>query len=163
MGKYLNIEIEKVNYTNKDYIFRHSFDVTDLQNSIKYEGLLYPPILLQKSESDFIIISGYRRLLACKGLEMKKVLCVVHQEGDLQKEELLKISIAENTKREPLKPVEIAEALLRIKDELHLSDEELAEQFGETFGIGTNVTNMAKYLKLNLFDADTKDFVLNLK
>ena len=147
-----------VNFENKAYIFRHTFNVDDLENSIEYEGLLYPPILVREGER-FVIVAGYRRLLACQKLGKETVPCVVHEKGDLEKDELLKISIAENTKRKSLKPVEIAEALLRIKNELQLTEEELATQFGETFNIGADAEVMQKYLRLNLFDNESKDLL----
>ncbi len=158
MSKLQAVPISNINFKNKSYTLRHSFNVDDLEESIKYEGLLYPPILV-KENGGFVIVAGYRRLLACQKLGKEEVECVIHEKGDLEKDELLKISIAENTKRKALKPVEIAEALLRIKNELQLSDEELASQFGETFNIGSDSEIVQKYLKLNLFDEESKDLL----
>ena len=160
MPKTISISITEINYDDKRYIFRHSFDVLDLENSIEFDGLIYPPILLKlEKESQYIIISGYRRLLACRNIEKIKVDCLVYHEQELTEQEYLKISIAENTKRKSLKPIEIAEAFLRIQKELKLSDEELADQFGETFGIANDVTTVQNYLKLNSFDEETKNFL----
>ncbi|HMB00594.1 MAG TPA: ParB/RepB/Spo0J family partition protein [Spirochaetota bacterium] len=156
------VKINEIDFQNKSYVFRHSFDVSDLENSIKYEGLLYPPILV-KNNGKYIIVSGFRRLLACKNLQMTEISCNIYEKNSLQKEELLKISIAENTKRQNLRPVEIAEALLRIKEELQLTTAELAAQFGETFGIGSSKERIEKYLKLNLFDEETKNFITDSK
>ena len=150
------IEINKIDFNDKAYIFRHSFNVRDLENSIQYEGLLYSPILIDKKDG-YTIVCGYRRLMACKNLSKTTVKCIVYQKDELDKDEFLKISIAENTKRQNLKPVEIAEALLRIKKELDLSDRDLAEQFGETFNISSDENVIKKYLKLNLFDEQSKD------
>jgi ParB/RepB/Spo0J family partition protein len=153
------VSLDEIDFNDKSYIFRHTFNVDDLENSIEYEGLLYSPILVKPENGKHIIVAGYRRLTACKNLGRKKVNCILYDIKDKGKEEFLKISIAENTKRKDLKPVEIAEALLRIKEELKLSDEELAAQFGETFNIGSDCETVQKYLKLNLFDEETKDIL----
>ena len=107
MSKLQNIPISAIDFKNKAYTFRHSFNVDDLEESIKYEGLLYPPILVKESDR-FVVVAGYRRLLACQKLGKEEVSCVVHEQNDLEKDELLKISIVENTKRKSLRPVEIA-------------------------------------------------------
>lgn len=158
MSKLQEVPLSAIDFDNKSYIFRHTFNVEDLENSITYEGLLFSPILV-KQKDKFVIVAGYRRLTACRKLDKKAIQCVVYEEGELEQDELLKVSIAENTKRKDLKPVEIAEALLRIKNELHLSDEELANQFGETFNIGSNTEIVQKYLRLNLFDEKSKDLL----
>ena len=46
--------------------------------------------------------------------------------------------------------------MLRIKNELQLNDEELALQFGESFNIGSDAEIVGKYLRLNLFDEESK-------
>lgn len=154
------IPIEQINYEDKRYIFRHSFDVLDLENSIEFDGLIYPPILLKlEQEEKYIIISGYRRLLACRNIEKRQVECLVYEKQELTDQEYLKISIAENTKRKNLKPIEIAEALIRIQKELNLNEQQLAEQFGDTFGIANDVATVQNYLKLNSFDEETKNFL----
>jgi len=162
MASIREIEIEKVDFSNKKYTFRHSFNVDDLTNSIKYEGLLYLPTVIDDN-SGFVIVSGYRRLLACKKLDMETVKCTVYHTDELSREEFLKMSIAENTKRKNLKPVEIAEALQRIKEELNLNTEELAGQFGDTFEIGNKEEEIDRYLKLNLLDNESKDFFAESK
>ena len=154
--------IKEIDYENKRFVFRHAFDVRDLENSIRYEGLIYHPILLEEGSGDYKIVSGYRRLMACKNLGLEDVLCLVYPKNLLGKEDLLKISIAENTKRKNLLPVEIAEALLRIKEELDMDIKTLAEQFGETFGIGSSQEVVERYLRLNLFDQEAKDFLATI-
>jgi len=155
------IPINQLDFNDKTYIFRHTISVDNLKNSIKFEGLLYPIFLLKRNDEKYTIISGYRRASALKELDEENVESIVYKEDEIDKEELLKISIAENTKREDLKPVEIAEALMRIQKELDLSIDELADQFGETFGIGKSTNEIEKYLRLNLLDSETKDIVAN--
>ncbi|MFC1503820.1 ParB/RepB/Spo0J family partition protein [Spirochaetota bacterium] len=154
-----NVSINSLDFKDKSFIFRHSFNVEELKNSIKFEGLLHPIILKKKINGGYTIVAGYRRALSCKDLDGKEIKSIVYDEKELSREEFLKISIAENTKRQPLMPVEIADALVRIREELDLTIEELAAQFGETFGIGTDTRSVEKYLRLNLLDSETKDFI----
>ncbi|OHD64942.1 MAG: hypothetical protein A2096_10725 [Spirochaetes bacterium GWF1_41_5] len=158
MPEFENIKISKVNFEDTSFVFRHSTDIDNLVNSIKFEGLIHPVVLCRK-ENSLVIVSGYLRMLACRELKKTEVYAAVYDENELSRAELLKIAIAENTKREPLKPVEIADALQRIQQEFELSSEELAAQFGEAFGIGSDTKNVEKYLRLNLLDRKTKDFI----
>lgn len=158
MPQIKQVALDTIDFKNRDYVFRHVHDVGDLENSIQYEGMIHPPVVQEKASGKHLIVAGSLRLLAAKNLQKDKVACLVYQEKELEKEEFLKIAIAENTKRQNLRPVEIAEALARIREELSLSDEELAEQFGETFGIGKTPEQIRKYLELNALDSKTKDF-----
>ena len=159
MPEIKEIPLETLDFSNRSYVFRHTTEVDELANSIQYEGMIHPPVVMAKAGGKHVIIAGYLRLLAAKKLETAKVRCLVYAEKELEREEFLKIAIAENTKRQNLRPVEIAEALRRIQEELDLTNEELANEFGETFGIGKTSEQIERYLKLSSFDSETKDFL----
>ncbi len=154
-----DIALSDLDFSNRAFVFRHTSEVDELANSIQYEGMIHPPVLMAKASGKHVIVAGYLRLLAAKKLNTEKVRALVYSEKELEREEFLKIAIAENTKRQNLRPVEIAEALRRIQEELDLTNEELAAEFGETFGIGKTAEQVERYLKLNRFDTETKDFL----
>ncbi len=163
MPQHLDIKLEEIDLQDRRYVFRHGKEHPGLENSLRYEGLIHSPVLLEKDRPNangkYIIVAGSLRIMAAKTIGLQTIHCNVYAEKELEREDFLKIAIAENTKRENLRPVEIAEALKRIQDELDLTIDELAEDFGDTFGIGRDSEQVERYLRLNTFDDHTKDFL----
>ncbi len=157
MGYFEQVYLDKIDFNNREYIYRTDFNQNDLVDSIDKEGLLHPILLREDGNAGYVILSGYRRALAHKELNKKELYAHIFKNDELADEHFLRISIAENTKRQNLEPIEIANALVKIKDKLALSLKELGEQFGEAFGIGSSAKNIEKYLKLNLLDKNIKE------
>ena len=71
MPKFQNLKLSDIDFADKSYIFRHAFDVSDLTNSIEFEGLIYPPIVVRRAAAEkHQIVAGYRRLLAYKKINI---------------------------------------------------------------------------------------------
>ncbi len=157
MGHFKLIPLEHVDFTNHKYIFRRNLTKNGLKKSIENEGLLHPILFQKVNENKYIIVSGYRRALACQELRMDHVNGYIFDQDEFSEGNFLRIAIAENTKRKDLEPVEIAHALLRLQESLKLTTKQLAEQFGDVFGIGTSAKKIENYLKLNLLEDRLKD------
>ncbi len=159
-----DIDIE----TNDDlqYIFRIHNDsrynelaresyIDELSASIARNGLLHPLVLLQKDDGRYKILCGFRRFQAIKKIPQRWVEAKVFQEQDFSTEDFFNISLAENTKRRNLNPVEIGNFLESASDTMGLNNTMLAEQFGEALGIGTpgqkkvSHSTIHKYRKVN--------------
>jgi len=102
--KIQEIEISKIKenpYQTRIQIEKEPLKV--LSRSILKRGLINPISVLKDGEQ-FIIISGHRRLRACKSLRWKKIPCIVK---DRQKNKELIIDLVhENLVREDLTPLE---------------------------------------------------------
>ena len=159
-----SIEAESPN--DKRYIFRVSSDedtaqsltregyIEELAASINQSGLLHPLVLLQKDDGKYKILCGFRRYQAITKLGKKWVEAKVYKEHNFSKEEFFNISLAENTKRKNLNPVEIGNFLESAAQELGLNNAHLAEKFGQTLGIGRPNTKISqstihKYRRIN--------------
>jgi len=104
---------------------RKQFNPSSLQElaeSIKSEGLLQP-ILVRPKENGYEIIAGERRFRAAQMAGLKKIPAIIKELSD---RETLLIALMENIHREDLSPIEQAQALLILKQEFELSQEELA-------------------------------------
>ncbi len=128
--------------------------VDELAQSIEKSGLIHPLVLLQKSDGKYKILCGYRRFQALTQLNKDWIEAKIYQESDFTKEDFFDISLAENTKRRNLNPVEIGNFLERAALELGLNNASLAEKFGQTLGIGKPNQNVSqstihKYRKIN--------------
>lgn len=163
-----NIDMDNIDTSTAEdlqYIFRLQGDsrykellresyIDELAHSIDRNGLLHPLILLKKNNGHYKILCGYRRYQALKRLNRPQVEAKVYQESDFATEDFFNISLAENTKRRNLNPIEIGNFLESASTALGLNNAELAEQFGPTLGIGkpgqkVSHSTVHKYRKVN--------------
>lgn len=150
------IQIQEIDLSNEDFNFRFKISSNGLGESINSEGLIQP-VVLKKREKDYIVVSGHRRVYAYKVNNMDNIDAIVYEENEKTDDQLLKIAIAENTKRQNLEPVETAKALKQLQEKMKLTTKELAQQYGTVFGIGSSEKKVENYLKLNLLNENTKE------
>ncbi len=158
--------IEAASHEDKKYIFRVNNDgdaihsliregyIEELAESIKQSGLLHPLVLLQKENGNYKILCGFRRYQALTRLGKEWVEAKIYKEDNFSREEFFNISLAENTRRRNLNPVEIGNFLESAAQELELNNAHLAEKFGQSLGIGKPNTKVSqstihKYRKVN--------------
>lgn len=151
------IQIEKIDLANQDFNFRFNISSNGLGESINNEGLIQPVVLKEISADDYIVVSGHRRVHAFKENNKFDIDAIVFDNTEKTDDQLLKIAIAENTKRQNLEPVEIAKALKQLQEKMKLTTKELALQYGTIFGIGSSEKKVENYLKLNLLNENIKD------
>jgi ParB family chromosome partitioning protein len=133
-------------------LIRESY-IDELARSIAKNGLLHPLVLLQKKDGRYKILCGFRRFQAIRRLGWKWVEAKTYSEEAFTTEDFFNISLAENTKRRNLNPIEIGNFLESAAEELGLNNTILAERFGESLGIGKPGANVSqstihKYRKL---------------
>lgn len=131
---------------------REKLEVDDLEKSIKYDGQKLPIILRRKGER-YQLISGFRRMTACKKIGLDTIKAVVYDR--LDDKEAHKIGIIENVQRESYNNFEILIACKRVKDD-GLSNEEISKIFGKSiraiqrYFVVANATNENEKLKFAL-------------
>lgn len=114
----------------------------ELKKSILENGLIQP-ITVRRLNGKYELISGERRLRACKDIGFKEIPAYIIQVDT--KEAMLALSLIENIQREELNAIEVAQAYKRLMDECNLSQEEIAEKVGKD---RTTITNSIRLLKL---------------
>jgi ParB family transcriptional regulator, chromosome partitioning protein len=97
--------------------------LSELAESIKKHGIL-SPIIVRKTNSKYEIIAGERRFQACAKAGIDRIPVIVKEVSD---DESFKISMIENLQREDLNPMEEAEAYCTLKEQFHLTHQEIAE------------------------------------
>ncbi|WP_462324453.1 ParB/RepB/Spo0J family partition protein [Desulfoplanes sp.] len=105
--------------------------IDDLARSIQAQGVLQP-ILVRPRKDDqtgYEIVAGERRWRATQRTDRLTIPVLVREIDD---KETLAIALIENLQREDLNPIEEAMGLNRIRDELGLSQEELANRVGKS-------------------------------
>jgi ParB family chromosome partitioning protein len=103
----------------------------DLARSIQNQGVLQPILVRPrpKERSGYEIVAGERRWRATQRTDLTAIPALVR---DIDDQETLAIALIENLQREDLNPIEEAAGLQRIKEELGLSQEELAQRVGKS-------------------------------
>ena len=162
------VDIDTIKVDTKEdrkYIFRENLagdneyqrmleaEIEELAQSIEKNTLIHRLVLLQKEDGTYIILCGYRRYQALRKLEREKVPAEIYKEKDLAEEQCMELSLAENTKRRNLNPIEIGKYLNSIREQSQakgkrLSYEELASQYGKKLGIGESFMSVKQYLML---------------
>lgn len=115
----------------------------ELKKSILSNGLIQPITVRRTSPSNYQMISGERRLKACKEIGYKEIPAyIIKVDSD---EAMLALALIENIQREKLNPIEIGLAYKRLMDECHLTQEQIAEKVGKD---RTTIANSIRLLKL---------------
>jgi ParB-like partition proteins len=114
----------------------------DLKKSIIANGLIQP-VTVRRNLDRYQLISGERRLRACREIGFKEIPAyIIVVESD---ETMLAMALIENIQREKLNPIEVGLAYKRLMDECHLTQEQIAETVGKD---RTTVANSIRLLKL---------------
>ena len=101
-----NIEISSlVPFENHPFKERSGLEQEELLESIKESGLLEPITVRFLSEGKYEIISGHRRVNACKKLGISKIPATIKE---LSKDEAIVAMVDSNIHREHLLPSEKA-------------------------------------------------------
>lgn len=123
---------------------RRVFDpvyMEQLAESIKMYGVLHP-IIVREKDGKYELVSGERRWRAAKMAGLEWIPAIVK---DLSDSEVLMIALVENIQREDLNPVEKALAIKRLKEDLGLTDNEIAKVVGKD---RSTITNTLRLLNL---------------
>ncbi|RLE70682.1 MAG: hypothetical protein DRJ37_06170 [Thermoprotei archaeon] len=123
-------------------------DITPLINSIREVGLLQPLIVRpsKKYEGKYEVVVGKRRYHALKTLGYRKVPVLIKELSD---REALVLSLSENIQRGNLTREEEGRAILRLKKEFNMSDNEISKR------LGVNLDYVVSLLKLMTIARET--------
>ena len=125
---------------------RSNFNNTSLQElivSIKNIGIIQPITVRKTENNNYQLISGERRLRACKEIGLKNIPAFVREAND---QDSLEMALVENIHRQDLDAIEIAISYQRLIEEINLTQEELSDK------IGKNRTTISNYLRLLKLD-----------
>jgi len=124
---------------------RHYFKqeaLEDLAQSIREFGVLEPLLVRKVADDRFELIAGERRWRAAQKAGLREVMVVVRE---VSNNDAFELALIENIQREDLNPIELAEALQRLIDEHHYTQEALAKRIGKD---RSTLANALRLLKL---------------
>lgn len=110
----------------------------ELADSIEESGVIQP-LVVRDAEDGYELIAGERRLRASKRAGLEEVPVVLRDVSDT---EAYALALVENIQREDLNPVEEAKAYENLKQQLGLTQTELAEHLGKSRSAVANATRL---------------------
>jgi ParB family chromosome partitioning protein len=123
---------------------RVAFDekrLEELAASIRENGILQP-ILVRPYENGYQLVAGERRLTAAQHAGLLKAPVIVR---DVPDDMLLELALVENIQREPLNPIEEAQAYQNLMDATSTTQEQIAGRLGKD---RSTIANAVRLLKL---------------
>lgn len=129
------------NIAANPYQPRCNFDEEKLQElaaSIKEFGVVQPVVVRKKGRS-YELVAGERRLRAAGLAGLTKVPAIVKDYDDAK---MMEIALIENIQRHDLNPIEEAQGLRRLMQEVKLTQEQTAEKVGRSRSAVTNILRL---------------------
>ena len=115
----------------------------ELSVSIKELGIIQPITVRKLAFNKFQLVSGERRLRACKALNLETIPAYIRIAND---NESLEMALVENIQRQDLDAIEIALSYDRLMQEINLTQEQLSSRVGKK---RSTITNYLRLLKLD--------------
>lgn len=115
----------------------------ELATSIQELGLIQPITVRKIDFNHYQLISGERRLRACKLVGLTTIPAYIRLAND---NESLIMALVENIQRHDLDPIEIALSYQRLMDEIELTQEQVSDR------VGKKRSTIANYLRLLRLD-----------
>ena len=140
----MNIDVSKVSPSK--YQPRELFNkerLNELVASIKEKGVVQPVLVRERSDGNYELIAGERRLRAVKQLGFDKIPAIIRKvDSDT---DLMELSLIENIQRDNLNAIEEAHAYQRLIDEFHFDLEKIGKAVGKD---KTSISNTTRLLRL---------------
>lgn len=113
----------------------------ELAASIRANGIIQP-LIVRSHQGQFQLVAGERRWRAAKLAGLTEVPVVIQEVAEPR---MLELALIENIQREDLNPIEAAHAYERLRKELGLSQEEIAQRTGKD---RSSIANAIRLLNL---------------
>lgn len=158
--KLLEVSLDDINQKDERFRFSYHFDLEKLLISIKKFGPVSPLLAVKREGSQYVIVSGWKRLLACLELSLTHVPVYLLDEQDDCRAFLL--CLYENWAARNFNILEKAEILLKLNG--FLGDEKkIVKQFFPLLDIPATLTYFDIYLKIALLDPTWKKIIFKKK
>jgi hypothetical protein len=147
-----NIKLETINIQDERFRISYYFDLSALLHSISEIGLIHPPVITYRDGSA-LIVTGWRRILACRSLALPSIPCFVFEgQDDL---EAFRLGLEENLAFRRFTLLEKAQILSRLV-QLGIPEEGLVKNQLSLLEIPQTFNHLDIYLRIAALDPETK-------
>ncbi len=138
------ISLAAINSEDKTYCVTTNADVHALAASIQQLGLIHPPVLKQH-RSEYVIISGFRRIAACRQIGWSTISAGVLR-SEVDNETCALYAIADNSLQRPLNLVEISRSLFLLSE--YVNDQTQQLKYASELGLPDHRDHIKKIKKI---------------
>lgn len=139
-GSIIRLKLDRLRPSGDQPRKNRTLAVDELARSIQKDGLL-SPIVVTKDGNNYRIIAGERRYHAMRQLNWPEAECRIISR---EERDYWRIAIIENLQRENLTAAEESTALLKLKKQDNLSDNDLAAMVGKSRNYITEILSVAQ-------------------
>ena len=140
------------------YCMSFGFEPDVLTESIKRIGLINPLIITNGDDNRYIVVAGYRRLMALKYLNIHDVYCIDLSESGMSSLELLLLNLYDNLTTRLFNDVEKGMILSRLSE--YVSQKIIIKEFMPLLKISRN-NNLDLYLEIDKLGNHIKYLLTN--
>jgi len=148
------VEINHIDLNDTTFKISTDISLENLFGSIENVGLITPPIVQYIADNRFIVVSGFRRVAACRALGWQSVDVRVVKETQIDLQ-LLKLAIADNALNRQLNVIEQSVSISKLSSFFH--DESLLSRESQKLGLNVNPKLIKKLRKINFVNNALKE------
>lgn len=148
-----NISISDIDFTPGQFCMSFNFNLDPLKESIEKFGIINPPYLLRNPDDTFLVVIGYKRLLAIRELGWHDIVCNVLPDSFSLFNALL-FNLHDNLINRQLNTIEKGMVLQRLTT--FLSTEEIVVKFMPILAIPSNKQQLELFLSLEELEEKIK-------
>jgi hypothetical protein len=149
------IKLDTINIKDERFRISYYFNLDTLIHSISEISLIHPPVITYR-EGDAIIVTGWKRVLACRNLNVTSIPCFVFEgEDDL---EAFRLSLEENLSFRSFSLLEKAQILNRLI-QLGVPEDAVVKDHLSLLKIPQTLNQLHTYLRIAALDPETKEVI----
>jgi len=151
-----SIALSSINPEDSAFRISTRTDTDDLVDTIQQLGLLHPPTI-QPHDSEYRIVSGFRRIEACRQLGWSDIPAFILS-PDTPDRGCALLAIADNSFQRLLNPVEISRSLYLLSS--HYKDAHMQLKYASLLGLCDHRTHLKKIEKICHLPGQIQDSIL---
>ncbi len=153
--RFENIELDTINIRDERFRISYYFDLAPLRHSISNIGLIHPPVITYRG-GDILIVTGWKRILACRSLGLPSIPCLVFDgQDDL---EAFRLGFIENLASGSYTLLEKAQILSQLI-QLRVPENVLVKDYLPLLEIPQTLRHLDIHLRIAALDPETKALV----
>ena len=152
-GSFVNVAVSDIDGKPGPFCMSFGFNLETLKASIQKFGVINPPYLLKNPENHFMVVTGYRRLLAVKELGWRDILCNVLPDTFSLFDAFL-LNLNDNLYHRRLNTIEKGMILQKLTR--FIGTEEIVNNFMPILGIPSNKQQLELFLSLEELEESIK-------
>lgn len=154
------IKIDSIDYEDDTFLYSFPVKIERITESIKKVGLLNP-IMLFEYNNKYKIMSGIKRIFACKRLDYNDIEAFVFKSSSISDLEAFLISIYDNIGIRELNIIEKGNILSKLKKRFNLNENEIIGKYMPVLQLEPNRKLLYDFINLCKLDDDLKEHLIN--